>query len=947
MKNVFLLILSLLLSSTNSSLDDCNAITDITCTNLETEYDIPDSLDINAFQTPPRNDALGNYISTYQDMRYLVGWAEYNYNTAKTRCTIIFNAIVNPDLGVEDEDYKIYYTFGNFDEQESNEIALNSRDDSYPNGMSLSCRIINMKTGNEAVSLQLQNVYLLWDNIEVNTPPEYEDGQRGSIVELFGWSMEDVAEECEFLGIAGYLGVKIFSPTESLLSDELSEGNVLNPWWYGTQVASYKYDARSGNQKQLRKITNRCRLNNVRVYAEIVINHMTGEGNDINPLHYTGSAAPCTTWGPKPGSGLSPFFTYANQVQNNYYTGKPPVTEYPAVPFFPSDFHCTGPYSGEDKYTYEYLFGLQDINTEKEYPIKRIATLIVDLLSIGISGVSLGNGKHIPNYSWAKILSQVKYYLGDKLPLDFMAIIILENLEPSTLFCNEEGSLDFGKTFTQQLKQAGFKESEILQIKIWSKGILTEDEIKYMGDYDIACGEEEESKLKFDIKRWTVSLEYSDDINMGDTGYNIYIKDKDVSEHKRILINNMFLKPRFNFPIRFVFSSFSIGGINGIPDGKSEKSYCATMACLQNVDDLPFKRAFNPHSRGYDCGDGPDNWKIGEYSRVHRDIDIINAMREWIYSSPDKNITSEELYTADELKAVCDEKCLICNEESKREDKCIFCDSDNNYFPVMEIGGSEEYYQCHKRDEKVERFYFSNRDKAFLPCYETCRYCNELGDINNHKCTLCDYNLIKKPGTKEIEATFNCVTSCTYSYYYTESGQYKCTNIPTCPIEKNIYIEEKKKCVSSCKEEVPFIYLYNGKCIEKCPENYIPDDNNNICKLKKTDECTLGSKTETFSELYSLSMLNSFAKEYRDEYTYTDKYISMIKNKNYKIIIFKDFDCINQFDLGIPDLRKFTSRTLQENGEEIIETQIVIEDSCYKKVQKNLDIEENLIVLYI
>ena len=946
MKNVFLLILSLLLSSTNSSLDDCNAITDITCTNLETEYDIPDSLDINAFQTPPRNDALGNYISTYQDMRYLVGWAEYNYNTAKTRCTIIFNAIVNPDLGVEDEDYKIYYTFGNFDEQESNEIALNSRDDSYPNGMSLSCRIINMKTGNEAVSLQLQNVYLLWDNIEVNTPPEYEDGQRGSIVELFGWSMEDVAEECEFLGIAGYLGVKIFSPTESLLSDELSEGNVLNPWWYGTQVASYKYDARSGNQKQLRKITNRCRLNNVRVYAEIVINHMTGEGNDINPLHYTGSAAPCTTWGPKPGSGLSPFFTYANQVQNNYYTGKPPVTEYPAVPFFPSDFHCTGPYSGEDKYTYEYLFGLQDINTEKEYPIKRIATLIVDLLSIGISGVSLGNGKNIPNYSWAKILSQVKYYLGDKLPLDFMAIIILENLEPSTLFCNEEGSLDFGKTFTQQLKQAGFKESEILQIKIWSKGILTEDEIKYLGDYDITCGEEEESKLKFNIKRWTVSLEYSDDINMGDTGYNIYIKDKDVSEHKRILINNMFLKPRFNFPIRFVFSSFSIGGINGIPDGKSEKSYCATMACLQNVDDLPFKRAFNPHSRGYDCGDGPDNWKIGEYSRVHRDIDIINAMREWIYGTP-KNITSEELYTADELKAVCDEKCLICNEESKREDKCIFCDSDNNYFPVMEIGGSEEYYQCHKRDEKVERFYFSNRDKAFLPCYETCRYCNELGDINNHKCTLCDYNLIKKPGTKEIEATFNCVTSCTYSYYYTESGQYKCTNIPTCPIEKNIYIEEKKKCVSSCKEEVPFIYLYNGKCIEKCPENYIPDDNNNICKLKKTDECTLGSKTETFSELYSLSMLNSFAKEYRDEYTYTDKYISMIKNKNYKIIIFKDFDCINQFDLGIPDLRKFTSRTLQENGEEIIETQIVIEDSCYKKVQKNLDIEENLIVLYI
>ena len=35
--------------------------------------------------------------------------------------------------------------------------------------------------------------------------------------------MEDVAEDCEFLGNAGYLGVKIFSPTESLLSNDLTE----------------------------------------------------------------------------------------------------------------------------------------------------------------------------------------------------------------------------------------------------------------------------------------------------------------------------------------------------------------------------------------------------------------------------------------------------------------------------------------------------------------------------------------------------------------------------------------------------------------------------------------------------------------------------------------------------------------------------------------------------
>ena len=212
MKKFSVLFLIFLISSTRASLEDCQSTGSNSCTLLEVEYEIPESCDKYAFQTPPRNDALGNYVSTFQDMRYLVGWAEYNYNSAKTRCTIKFNTRVNPDLGIENDDYEIYYTFGEFEEQESNEITLNARDDSYPNGLSASCRIINMKTGNEVVSLKLQDLYLIWDNVEVETPEVYKDGQRGSIVELFGWSMEDVGEECEFLGIAGYLGVKIFSP---------------------------------------------------------------------------------------------------------------------------------------------------------------------------------------------------------------------------------------------------------------------------------------------------------------------------------------------------------------------------------------------------------------------------------------------------------------------------------------------------------------------------------------------------------------------------------------------------------------------------------------------------------------------------------------------------------------------------------------------------------------
>ena len=384
------------------------------------------------------------------------------------------------------------------------------------------------------------------------------------------------------------------------------------------------------------------------------------------------------------------------------------------------------------------------------------------------------------------------------------------------------------------------------------------------------------------------------------------------------------------------------------------KSFCASEACRQYTTDLPFKRAFEPHSTGYDCGDGEDNWKIGEYSRVHRDIDIVNAMREWLYSTPEKKITSEELYAKDLAKAEgCDPKCLICNEESKRLQKCIFCDTNNDYYPIMEIGGREEYYDCRQRTARVERLYFSNREKAFLPCYETCRYCDELGNMNNHKCTFCDYNLIKKPGTKDSATTFNCVTSCAYSYYYTDSGQYKCTNTPVCPSDKPIYIEDKQKCVSTCKEEAPLIYLYNGNCVEDCPLGYQADNVNYLCKPFNTNECVLGSKTETLAYLYSQSMLDSYASLYRDEYLqYTTKHLTRVTNANYNILIFMDFDCVKQLGLNVPDLRYITSRRLQGNegagNETNLATQgLPLEDTCYTKVQNTVLSGTSLIVVYI
>ena len=61
------------------------------------------------------------------------------------------------------------------------------------------------------IILLIVDVYFYWDANVINRP-ETENGQKGSIVELFGWPYKDIEQECVFLGKAGYMGVRTFAP---------------------------------------------------------------------------------------------------------------------------------------------------------------------------------------------------------------------------------------------------------------------------------------------------------------------------------------------------------------------------------------------------------------------------------------------------------------------------------------------------------------------------------------------------------------------------------------------------------------------------------------------------------------------------------------------------------------------------------------------------------------
>ena len=171
------------------------------------------------------------------------------------------------------------------------------------------------------------------------------------------------------------------------------------------------------------------------------------------------------------------------------------------------------------------------------------------------------------------------------------------------------------------MKAAGLSDSDVEKIKIWSSD--------YPKEFPI-CGYWETP-----AERLAVENDCHDDQNpgsssrdMGDKG-SVLIKDKNVDLH-RSFEEQLFTRTDGDWKIKLVLSSYSFmnDGAAGIPDGKSDCSACVGDQCSSCTKSMAYSKAFDADSCGYDCEvDG--RWQEGVYTRVHRDYDIINAMRGW------------------------------------------------------------------------------------------------------------------------------------------------------------------------------------------------------------------------------------------------------------------------------------------------------------------------------
>lgn len=184
------------------------------------------------------------------------------------------------------------------------------------------------------------------------------------LVHLFEWRWVDIARECEqFLGPRGFAAVQISPPSEhAVISGGVGSG-VAYPWWQRYQTVSYKLDAsRSGTLAELRDMVGRCGAVGVKIYADVVINHMTA--------------------GAGVGSAGSPYSKLS----------------YPSVPWTAADFHSNcgvSNYNDAANVQLCELVGLADLRTEADSVRQRIADYLIALHAEGVAGFRVDAAKHM------------------------------------------------------------------------------------------------------------------------------------------------------------------------------------------------------------------------------------------------------------------------------------------------------------------------------------------------------------------------------------------------------------------------------------------------------------------------------------------------------------------------------------------------------------------------
>ncbi|XP_028898031.2 alpha-amylase-related protein [Zeugodacus cucurbitae] len=185
--------------------------------------------------------------------------------------------------------------------------------------------------------------------------------ERNTIVHLFEWKWTDIAWECErFLAPRGFAGVQVSPVTENVVIAG-------RPWWERYQPVSYKLITRSGNETEFADMVRRCNAVGVRIYVDVLLNHMAASYDGV--VYGTG------------GSIAYPSAKY-----------------FPAVPFIEQDFHSTCDIQDwNDRFQVQNceLVRLKDLDQGSERVRTQLLGFLNHLIELGVAGFRVDAAKHM------------------------------------------------------------------------------------------------------------------------------------------------------------------------------------------------------------------------------------------------------------------------------------------------------------------------------------------------------------------------------------------------------------------------------------------------------------------------------------------------------------------------------------------------------------------------
>ena len=316
---------------------------------------------------------------------------------------------------------------------------------------------------------------------------------------------------------------------------------------------------------------------------------------------------------------------------------------------------------------------------------------------------------------------------------------------------------------------------------------------------------------------------------------------------------------------------------------------------------------------------------------IPEDNDEFNSDEESNENESHENneISNEEINNEDNY--ICEklENCSLCNNESISQNLCIKCNNKKGYYYLNDTYSlsntiNEGYIKCISIKDKPLNFYLNKEYKQFKPCFESCASCNYEGDGNKNNCTSCSFGYIMQP---DIINSTNCVKDCLYFYYYTSYDQYKCTKDFQCPDEYSFFIREKGKCIDICEKDNIYKYEYNGECLKECPINTYHEINEFFCKLDNLNNCSIiEQELNNYEQNLTEVEIETIIKNYASHFKSTNNKVLLYKNNIYSILLYKNKECLKNYDTGIPEINF---------------------DKCYINVQTHFEIEENLIIAII